>query len=238
MTWKPASMRPSPGGDAVPVVLLALCCFGCAGTSGPEVVASARPGGGAQAAREDAVEAPTSRARLDLALRSHGDFGVDGDLRGGLAWVEERFVVTLTEQDGRVLVDLGPRSAEGHDFSFSVEADGTIAGVAVGQLEPEPDDTEEPPAPPEMRPDQEVTCQRDSECVAAQSPQCCRCCPCGGARAYSLEFLEWLREQCAREQCPPQPGECVRGDCPACPPNTADRPADAVCEAGRCVLVG
>ncbi len=81
---------------------------------------------------------------VDAAIRKGGDFGVYGDMREGLDALEKEFVVTIRESGDYYEVDLGPRSGEGHDFNFRVSKEtGAISDLAVGEIEPEPDDLEE-----------------------------------------------------------------------------------------------
>jgi hypothetical protein len=163
-------------------------------------------------------------ARLDAALRAHGDFGVLGDLSAGLAAVEEDFRVRLTEREGGLSVDLGPHSGEGHDYQFFVSEEGTIENVSSGQIEPIPNE--------------ELDCASDQDCVAAQTPNCCCSCTCDGYRPYARAFLEWILRECALESCPApeHEGECTASECDDCPTDTADHPVEALCRGGRCVL--
>lgn len=62
-------------------------------------------------------------------------------LTGGLkAWTED-FIITIADEDTFYSVDLGPKSGEGHDFSFRVDKiTQKISNFIVGEVEPEPED--------------------------------------------------------------------------------------------------
>lgn len=75
-------------------------------------------------------------ARVDRALRQHGDFGVYGDLRAGLQELRKDFRVTLNEVENGIAVSAVPRSGRGHEFFFVVNTDGTINPPMVGESEP------------------------------------------------------------------------------------------------------
>lgn len=77
---------------------------------------------------------------VDTAMRRDGDLGVYGDLTGGLAWAADVFRVTVTDLGDRLLVDLGPRSEAGHDFTFEVvRATGELLDPVIGEVAPPPD---------------------------------------------------------------------------------------------------
>lgn len=77
---------------------------------------------------------------VDAAMRRDGNLGVYGDLTGGLAWAADVFRVTVTDQGDRLLVDLGPRSDAGHDFTFEVvRATGELLEPVIGEVAPPPE---------------------------------------------------------------------------------------------------
>lgn len=63
-------------------------------------------------------------------------------LVGGLKEYMEEFVVTIKDGESRYIIDLNPKSGEGHDFLFSVDKNtGRIdmQSLAVGEVLPDPE---------------------------------------------------------------------------------------------------
>lgn len=75
-------------------------------------------------------------ALVDQALRTHGDFGVYGDLRAGLRELSRDFKIRLSDVENGIQVIAIPRSGRGHEFHFVVNTDGTINPPMVGESEP------------------------------------------------------------------------------------------------------
>ncbi len=83
--------------------------------------------GGAGEARE---------AIVDRALRKHGDSGVYGDLRAGLADISKRSKVGLTNVKEGIRVDIVPPDGQGHEYQFVVTAAGAIENFMAAEREP------------------------------------------------------------------------------------------------------
>ena len=229
---------PSRLSVAIGLTLMAsLACSGPAepGPSEPDRIEQPLANPGQQAQPSPTEQALSPEARLDEALRAHGDFGSLGDLSDGLRAIEEDFHVRLEEREGRLYVDLGPLGGEGHDYQFFVSEEGTIEDVSSGTVLPSPLMEAVAAAEPISA---ELACEGDQDCVAAETPSCCCSCTCSGFRPYARDFLEWLRDECAREQgpAPEIEGDCVESECVDCPTDTADHPVEALCRDGRCVL--
>jgi hypothetical protein len=75
-------------------------------------------------------------ALVDAALRTHGDFGVYGDLRAGLAAITKECSVKLSDDAEGIYVDIVPDDHHGHEYQFVVTAQGTIEGLVVGESAP------------------------------------------------------------------------------------------------------
>ncbi len=75
----------------------------------------------------------TRESIVDLALRKHGDFGVYGDLRTGLAEISKHNKVKLTNVKEGIRVDIVPRDGHGHEYQFVVTAGGTIENFMAGE---------------------------------------------------------------------------------------------------------
>jgi len=84
------------------------------------------------------VENDPREALVDKALRTHGYFGVYGDLRKGLNKIRETCNVKLCDDAEGILVDIIPRDrngkrADGHEYQFIVTPAGTIEGFSAGE---------------------------------------------------------------------------------------------------------
>ena len=84
------------------------------------------------------VENDPREALVEKALRTHGYFGVYGDLRKGLKIIRETCEVKFTNDAAGILVDIIPRDrngkrAQGHEYQFIVTPAGTIEGFSAGE---------------------------------------------------------------------------------------------------------
>ncbi|MDF1563070.1 MAG: hypothetical protein P1V51_08505 [Deltaproteobacteria bacterium] len=97
--------------------------------------------GGCPSAKTERKEATMDpRAIVDAALKKNGDLGAYGDLSAGLAALEAEFDVRIEVEGEVLLVDAGPHSGEGHDFSFKVlPATLELKDVVIGELDSEPE---------------------------------------------------------------------------------------------------
>jgi len=78
---------------------------------------------------------PDDIARIDAAIRKHGDFGVYGNITGGLTSLLAHSSISMARAPGRYAVSVEPRSGEGHKLSFTVVlATGALEGVAAGHI--------------------------------------------------------------------------------------------------------
>lgn len=78
-------------------------------------------------------------AFFDQSLRTHGDFGVYGDLTPGFAWLVKHFEVRIRETDDFFEFSADPPDGHGHFFHFAVEkGSGKIDGAACGHYAPRP----------------------------------------------------------------------------------------------------
>jgi len=78
-------------------------------------------------------------AFFDQSLRTHGDFGVYGDLTPGFAWLVEHFDVSVRETEQFFEFSADPPDGHGHFFQFAIDkTSGKIDGVACGHNDPMP----------------------------------------------------------------------------------------------------
>lgn len=76
---------------------------------------------------------------VDQAMRTHGDFGVYGDLRAGLAAISTDCTVELTDVEQRgIYVSVVPRDGHGHEYQFLVTPNGLIEDPVFGAGREEP----------------------------------------------------------------------------------------------------
>jgi hypothetical protein len=75
-------------------------------------------------------------ARVDAAMRAHGNFGVYGDLRAGLKALGKENTVRLTDVEGGIRVDIVPRVGYGHEYQFVVTPEGKIDNFMAGESAP------------------------------------------------------------------------------------------------------
>lgn len=82
---------------------------------------------------------PSGSARealVDRAMRQHGDFGVYGDVRAGLAAISKDNTVTLTDVEEGIRVDIVPNDGHGHEYQFVVTSAGKIENFMAGESMP------------------------------------------------------------------------------------------------------
>ncbi len=75
---------------------------------------------------------------VDQAMRTHGDFGVYGDLRAGLVAVATDCTVELTDVENGIYVSVVPRDGHGHEYQFLVTQNGSIEDPVFGAGREEP----------------------------------------------------------------------------------------------------
>lgn len=75
---------------------------------------------------------------VDQAMRTHGDFGVYGDLRAGLVAVSTDCTVELTDVENGIYVSVVPRDGHGHEYQFLVTPNGSIKDPVFGAGREEP----------------------------------------------------------------------------------------------------
>ena len=73
---------------------------------------------------------------IDRALRTHGNFGVYGDVTMGLRALVTQFNVNLNARaDGRYHMGVNPRDGHGHSLGFVLDPEaGTIEDMAAGHM--------------------------------------------------------------------------------------------------------
>lgn len=73
---------------------------------------------------------------IDRALRTHGSFGVYGDVTMGLRALVEHFDVRINARtDGRYHMGVDPRDGHGHSLGFTIDPDtGSIDDMAAGHM--------------------------------------------------------------------------------------------------------
>lgn len=77
-------------------------------------------------------------ALVDQAMRTHGDFGVYGDLRAGLVAVSTDCTVELTDVENGIYVSVVPCDGHGHEYQFLVTQNGSIEDPVFGAGREEP----------------------------------------------------------------------------------------------------
>jgi hypothetical protein len=76
---------------------------------------------------------------IDAAMKTHGDFGVYGNVTSGLRDLVENMDVKLKESKEQWSVNATPRDYHGHFLGFEIKKpDGVIQGCRAGHLEPPP----------------------------------------------------------------------------------------------------
>ncbi|MFH1877509.1 MAG: hypothetical protein ABH883_01720 [Candidatus Omnitrophota bacterium] len=80
-------------------------------------------------AKEEAIE------MLDAVLKTQGDFGVYGDLSGGLSALASGYHVKIIDRETSLMVSIYPESGTGHDFAFTIEkTTKTLENPVVGEI--------------------------------------------------------------------------------------------------------
>lgn len=77
---------------------------------------------------------------LDKVLREQGDFGVYGNLSGGIGEMRKDMKIRITEETALYSIEISPKSTVGgHDFFFTIDKKtGKRSDITVGEVLPEP----------------------------------------------------------------------------------------------------
>ena len=96
---------------------------------------------GSTRARRKAIEL------LDSVLKEQGDFGVYGDLSGGVGVLLKDMNIRIVQEKNHYSIDIYPKNTSGgHDFSFTINSKtGKRSDVVIGEVLPEPDIASERP---------------------------------------------------------------------------------------------
>ncbi|MDH5652117.1 MAG: hypothetical protein OEZ39_09695 [Gammaproteobacteria bacterium] len=91
--------------------------------------------------------APADVEFIDHALKKHGDFGVYGNVTGGLLEQAKYFQVQINHDPKNKLwlIDINPHDGHGHFLQFYIDkTTGKIGGMSAGHIEPMPEPTPDP----------------------------------------------------------------------------------------------
>lgn len=78
---------------------------------------------------------------LDKVLKEKGNWGVYGDLSGGILEIMEEMNIRIQEHADCYSIDIFPKSdSGGHDFCFRIDKKtGEISDAVIGEIEPPPE---------------------------------------------------------------------------------------------------